>query len=162
MTQEINFYSRKEEYGWLSNFERSPQEVDDFIYPTNEHYYQSQKAKDRNTFLWISSAPSPYLAMIAGRALRPYELVEDWEDKKVSIMLKGLRAKFKNHDLRQKLLDTGDAILHEDSPTDMFWGKKGKDMLGKLLMHVRDEIRSGKNKEIPLYNSDEKQSKLEF
>ncbi len=71
MTQEINFYSRKEEYGWLSNFERCTQEVDDLVYPTNEHYYQSQKAKEQNVFFWIVSAPSPYLAMIAGRGLRP-------------------------------------------------------------------------------------------
>jgi predicted NAD-dependent protein-ADP-ribosyltransferase YbiA (DUF1768 family) len=47
--------------------------------------------------------------------------------------------------LKEKLLATGDAILHEDSPTDVFWGKKGEDWLGKLLMKVRDEIRRFEN-----------------
>ena len=47
----------------------------------------------------------------------------------------------KVRDLKQKLIDTGDARLHEDSPSDMFWGVKGKDMLGKLLMEVRDKLR---------------------
>lgn len=163
MTREISFYSRKEEYGWLSNFERCKQIVDGIVYKTNEHYYQSQKAKEPNVFFWITSAPSPYLAMIAGRGLRPYEMVSDWENKKVNIMLKGLRAKFsQNKELKQKLLNTGDSILHEDSPTDMFWGRKGKDMLGKLLMHVRDEIKDGKLKELKMYKFDGKQSKLEF
>jgi ribA/ribD-fused uncharacterized protein len=111
-------------------------------YSTNEHYYQSQKAKERDVYIWISNAPNPYLAMIAGRALREgKELVDDWDSIKVDVMLKGLRAKFENPELREKLLATGDAVIHEDSPTDMFWGKKGEDWLGRLLMQVRDEIK---------------------
>ena len=147
MREEINFYFRKEKYGWLSNFWRCWQVVDDVYYPTNEHYYQSQKAKEREVYIWISNAPSPYLAMTAGRALREgKELVDDWDLKKVEIMLKGLRAKFENPELRKKLIETGDAVLHEDSPTDMFWSKKGEDMLGKLLMQVRKEIKKRKRK----------------
>ncbi len=147
MTKEINFYSRKKEYGFLSNFWRSEQKmlISDnsyCIFPTNEHYYQSEKAKDEEVKRWIASAQTPYLAMMAGRSLRPQEMVDKWEDKKVEIMLKGLRAKFaQNTELRLRLLNTGDAILHEDSPMDMFWGKKGRDMLGILLMQVREEIK---------------------
>ena len=141
---EINFYFRKKDYGWLSNFERSKQIINLDSYPTNEHYYQSQKTNDLTIRYCISKAPTPFLAMMAGRALRKGKGLRDaWEFNKKYIMLKGLRAKFsQNEDLKQKLLDTGDAILHEDSPTDMFWGKKGKDMLGKLLMQVRDELKN--------------------
>ncbi len=58
-------------------------------------------------------------------------------------MKNGLRAKFtQNSDLKEKLLATGNAVLHEDSPTDMIWGAKGKDMLGKLLMQIREELRT--------------------
>lgn len=140
---EINFYFRKDKFGWLSNFERTTVVVKEIHYPSNEHYYQAQKAKDMETHLWIRTAPSPYLAMVAGRGLREKEIVEKWNEKKVGVMLMGLRAKFRqNDDLREKLLATGDAVIHEDSHTDMFWGKKGEDMLGKLLMHVREEIRN--------------------
>jgi len=42
-------------------------------------------------------------------------------------------------------MDTADAALIETSNMDAFWGtgKKGigKNMLGKLLMEVRDELR---------------------
>jgi ribA/ribD-fused uncharacterized protein len=144
MTKEIYFYSRKDEYGWMSNFERSPQFVEWKWYKTNEHYYQSIKAVDKHIAKWIADAPNPYLAMKAGRSLRPEEFSDNWEDIKVDVMLNGLRAKFKNPTLREKLLNTGDAILHEDSATDMFWGVKGQDMLGKLLMKVREEIRNEK------------------
>jgi len=159
--KEINFYLLDENYGFLSNFDRTPIIVDDDEertkrewvpasdgtwreYPTNEHYYQSQKATDKKLAQWIAAAPTPYAAMMAGRSLRQKEFVHNWDEKKVAVMRKGLRAKFRNPILKQKLLDTGNAILHEDSPTDLFWGKKGADMLGKLLMEVRDEIRAGK------------------
>ena len=142
LIEEINFYYRKKEYGWLSNFWRCWQEVDGIFYPANEYYYQAEKAKERDVHIWISNAPNPYLAMQAGRSLRKgKELVDDWDSRKVDVMLKGLRAKFEDAGLREKLLETGDAVIHEDSPTDMFWGIRGKDMLGRLLMQVRNEIK---------------------
>lgn len=138
----ILFYSRDEKYGWLSNFERSQQVVDDVKYPTNEHFYQSRKANDDALQEWIINAPTPFAAMMAGRCLRKKETVEDWEKIKFDVMLTGLRAKFTdNGPLRIKLIETGDAALHENSPTDMIWGIKGQDMLGKLLMQVREEMK---------------------
>jgi N-glycosidase YbiA len=138
----IKFYYRKKTWGWLSNFERSPQIVDELIYPTNEHYYQSQKAKDPKVQEWIRQAPSAWLAMKAGRSLRDKEKHETWEQSKFAIMKKGLLAKFsQNQELKERLLATKDSSIHEDSPTDLIWGIKGKDMLGKLLMEVRAEIQ---------------------
>lgn len=146
MYDEVNFYSRKYEYGWLSNFWRCPQVVDGVTYPTNEHFYQSEKSNDKDIKMWIAAAPNPFLAMKAGRSLRSHEMVDYWDKIKVDVMLKGLRAKFtQNAELKQKLLDTGDAILHEDSKTDLFWGCLGEDMLGKLLMRVRDELRQSQD-----------------
>jgi N-glycosidase YbiA len=140
--KQILFYGRKNEYGWMSNFERAPQIVDGLEYQTNEHYYQATKANSEVFRKWIADAPNPFAAMKAGRALRPEEMTDNWEDIKFDIMLKGLLAKYsQNPDLKQKLLDTGDMDIHEDSPTDMIWGIRGKDMLGKLIMKVRSELR---------------------
>lgn len=138
MPTEINFYKKNEENEWLSNFYESPQTIDGITYPTNEHYYQSQKSKDPKTREWIASSSTPREAKNRGNSCT---LRDDWDTYKIEVMYNGLRAKFKNPELRQKLLDTGDAILHEDSPTDMVWGKLGKDLLGKLIMAVRDEIK---------------------
>jgi len=142
--EEINFYTRNSEYGWCSNFWRVPQCVDGVWYPTNEHFYQSMKAKYPATQEWIRLAPSAFLAMKAGRMLRPgKDGVMGWDDVKVGIMMVGLRAKFlHNVELRDKLLGTGASPIHEDSPTDMIWGKKGQDLLGRCLMQVREEIRN--------------------
>ena len=139
----ILFYLRKEDYGWLSNFERSLQRIDGVTYLTNEHYYQAQKAADPRIRKWIINAPNPHCAMKAGRGLREHEMVKDWDSKKIAIMYRGLKAKFsQNSALRTKLLNTGEATLHEDSPTDKFWGIKGADKLGQLLVVVREKMKT--------------------
>ena len=147
MTDRIGFYSRDEKYGWLSNFHRCPMTIGDKVYPTNEHFYQSRKALAEDFREWIRLAPNPYLAMKAGRLLRvgkKGELDPNWDQNKLTVMLIGLFAKFKDQELRNKLLDTGDAYLYEDSASDTYWGLvhgNGINNLGKLLMQVRDQIR---------------------
>lgn len=139
MTREIDFYSTSEEYGWLSNFHRARQVVLDTEYPTNEHFYQSMKCAIDDDAEMIRLAGTPSEAKRLGQLVlrRP-----DWDEVRVGFMLLGLLAKFQqNPDLRERLLATGDATLHEDSPTDLFWGKKGQDMLGRLLMQVREELQ---------------------
>ena len=140
---QILFYLRKEENGWLSNFERSSQKIDGVSYPTNEHYYQCMKTSDTRIRDFIRFAPNPHCAMVAGRGLRPKEIVKDWDGLKVGIMYRGLKAKFsQNPALRTKLINTGEATLHEDSPTDKFWGIKGEDMLGHVLGIVRHKMKT--------------------
>ena len=145
----IGFYSRDYTYGWLSNFHRCLQFVDGESYMTNEHYYQSMKASSKEFHDWIKHAPNPYHAMKAGRTLRANkgELKKNWDYLKIHVMLIGLKAKFQNSELKQKLIDTGDAYLFEDSPSDMFWGEvhgKGENHLGLLIMRIRDEFLTSK------------------
>lgn len=135
---EIGFWTVQSYYGWLSNFYPSRMIIDKTEYRNVESFYQSQKYEDRGLQEYVRSAIMPAVAKQRGRA---FPVRPDWEQVKVEVMLKGLRAKFQqNPELRQMLLATGDAVLYEDSPTDLFWGKKGQDMLGKLLMRVRSEI----------------------
>lgn len=155
----IKFYSTKDEYGWMSNFARHKIILNKEEFPyftdinaeTNEHYYQSTKSNNPLLAKWIREAPTSYAAMMAGRNLRPKEIRKDWNDIKVSVMLWGLRFKFNQHKyLRNKLFATGDETIHEDSPTDLFWGMLGEDMLGKLLMQVREEFRIAEKENIAI------------
>ena len=68
-------------------------------------------------------------------------------------MYKALVAKFTQHeDLKEQLLETGEKILVEHTKKDNYWGDGGdggndtvgKNMLGKLLVRVRNELRDGK------------------
>ena len=75
----------------------------------------------------------------------------DWEDIKEKVMLDLLRLKFTKGSLLANYLDeTGDATLIEGTTWhDRFWGVcncekcqgQGKNMLGTLLMRVREENR---------------------
>ena len=65
-------------------------------------------------------------------------------------MKKALIAKFTQHkDLRAKLIATKDAQLIEHTHRDKYWGdgndggtgEKGLNMLGKLLMEIRELLK---------------------
>lgn len=67
----------------------------------------------------------------------------DWEKVKDDVMRNVVRIKFKqNPELAQKLLATGSSVLVEHTKNDKYWGDggdgTGKNMLGKILMEIRD------------------------
>jgi ribA/ribD-fused uncharacterized protein len=71
----------------------------------------------------------------------------DWEAVKVDVMRRAVRAKFTQHtELRAILLETADAILVEHTARDAFWGDggdgSGRNVLGQILMEVREELRA--------------------
>ena len=135
----IYFYSHKKPYRELSNFWTAPFEVDGIRWASVEHYYQANKADDPEQVAWVRKAQSAGEAKRRGRRVR---LRFDWERVKDKVMLTALRAKFGQHaDVREVLLGTGDATLHEDSPDDLYWGARGRDRLGELLMQVREELQ---------------------
>ena len=68
---------------------------------------------------------------------------------KDDIMREVVMAKFTQHKaLTATLLSTGDAMLVEHTANDNYWADggdgSGKNMLGKILMEVREAIRSGR------------------
>jgi N-glycosidase YbiA len=61
-------------------------------------------------------------------------------------MYTAVYAKFTQHEeLRDRLLATGDAALIEHTRNDRYWGDGGDgtrcNMLGRVLMRVREELR---------------------
>ena len=71
---------------------------------------------------------------------------EGFEEMKNDYMLEALMLKFsQNEDLKQMLLETGDAELIEHTEEDSYWGDggdgSGQNVLGKLLMKTRENLR---------------------
>lgn len=97
----------------------------------------------------IRVAKSPANAAALGRnpEVAPY-LRTQWDGAwRVFYMRRALMAKFTQHpDLTSLLLSTEDAELIEHTTKDSYWGDGGdgseENMLGQLLMSVKDEIRS--------------------
>lgn len=142
----IYFYSVKEvPYGCFSNFSPHGFEVDGVRWPTSEHYFQAQKFAGTPHVEEIRQARSPMIAARMGRA-RARPLRPDWNEVKDDIMRDAVRRKFEaNDDIRGILLSTGDAEIVEKTTRDYYWGcgteGTGKNMLGKILMEVREELR---------------------
>lgn len=138
------FYPR--EFYPLCNFSSFQVEWRGRLWPTSEHAYQAAHFFDT----------APELAeqiFIARSAHEAYKLAkanadkapENWEAIKEDVMLDICRHKLLQHAyVRQKLLETGDAEIVEDSPKDSFWGwgsdRSGRNALGKVWMKLRDEL----------------------
>lgn len=143
--QTINFYRVGDPYGFFSNFAPYPIVIDGITWPTSEHYFQAQKFADPATQERIRTAASPMDAATLGRD-RSFRLRPDWEQVKDDVMYAALQAKFTQHpELHAQLLATGEALLVEHTTNDAYWGDggdgRGRNMLGTLLMRLRDELR---------------------
>lgn len=147
----VNFYSVSDDFGQFSNFAPFPIKLDGEVWPTSEHYFQAQKFEDKAYRQKIRETRSPMQAARMGRD-RKQKLRQDWEAVKDGIMRKAVRAKFTQHEqLRLLLLSTGEAKIVEHTQNDDYWGDggdgSGKNMLGRILMQVREELRTASTAE---------------
>lgn len=140
---EIRFYrANQKEYGNL--YKRSIK-FEGKEFTTSEHAYQYGKFAKKDVAEWAMNAPAPHLLAIIAHGLFRWDVVPNWSKIKVERMKNVLIEKFTQHsDLKEKLLSTKDSILIEESNIDPYWGcgknGKGKNMLGILLMEVREEL----------------------
>lgn len=127
-------------YYFLSNFYEAPVTIDGITYQNNEAAFQAQKVfgEERLKFQDISAKDAKHL----GRRVR---LRPDWEEVKVDLMRKIVKAKFEqNQDLMTSLLKTeGEVLVEGNTWGDRTWGVSGgvgQNLLGKILMDVREEF----------------------
>jgi len=142
-------------YFFLSNFYPCKIKWNEKVWPSSEHIYQAEKTLSDGWKELIRLANTPGNAKHMGKMV---PLVSNWEEKKISVMKDILRAKFKDMYLGHALHETGDKILIEGNEWhDNFWGicscekcknKNGQNMLGKLLMELREEKKEEWKNEI--------------
>lgn len=137
----IRFNSKTRETAFLSNFYAALVEYGGLRYPSVEHAYQAAKTLDPESRLAIAQAPSAVEAKQLGKRTR---LRADWDDIKISVMRELLEIKFRDPDLRARLLATQNEPLSHKAPWDGYWGDgpdgRGQDLLGALLMDLRDRL----------------------
>ena len=144
MKKVINLFNG--EYLFLSNFANSTVTYEGVEYPTVEHAFQAAKTLDKKERKKIAKAETPGKAKKMGRAVK---LREDWERIKEQVMYECVKEKFKDPVLKKKLEETYPITLIEGNNWhDNCWGdcscekckeKEGKNLLGNILMRVREE-----------------------
>ena len=117
-------------------------------WPTSEHAYQAAHFFDTAPELaeQIFQARSAHEAYKIAKA-NADKAPQNWDEIKVGIMEEIVRAKCEqNPYVKQKLLETLDEEIVEDSPKDAFWGwgenRDGHNELGKIWMRLRNELNS--------------------
>jgi ribA/ribD-fused uncharacterized protein len=153
---QVFFY--EQDFYVLSNFSAFRIKFEDKATPAGSWSYRwfdtSEQCYHFQKFDHLAGRGVQALIMLAESAHDAFKIAQehialrrpDWDRIKVDVMGRILRAKVNQHAyVRRKLLATGDRELIEDSWRDDFWGwgpnRDGQNMLGKLWMQVRDEIR---------------------
>jgi len=149
--RQVFFY--EQDFYVLSNFSAFSLVWGGYRFDTSEHAYHWEKfrlddtigGQERDIQRRIRIAPSAHDAFKFAELNREFSR-PDWDQIKVDVMRHILWSKVEQHEyVRRKLLATGDRQLIEDSWRDDFWGwgqnRDGQNMLGKLWMEIREELR---------------------
>ena len=154
----IGFFHEYDEYGCFSNWYQAGF---DYVYhfANSEQYMMYHKVMmfhkyDLAEKIMETTDPAE-CKKIAGQKFPEFN-PEIWEKTCYTIVKRGVKAKFaQNNDILRILLDTGNELLAECSPYDKKWGIsidisdpdrfvirnwKGKNLLGRILMEVREEL----------------------
>jgi ribA/ribD-fused uncharacterized protein len=149
----ISFTKNDLPFGWLGNMFGSPIEFNGLTWRTAEALFQSMRFNDPALIALCLHASSPFGLKLKLKQHKHEMIIAPKSHEDVDNMRKVLRLKFSQHpDLSIQLIATGNAILIEDvsarkSGNSKFWGAYldngywiGENMLGKLLMELREEL----------------------
>lgn len=158
--QIICFYHEYELYGCFSNWYPSEFDYAGKHYTNTEQYMMFQKVmmfgrKDLAEQIMQTTNPKE-CKDIARQKFSEFNPIT-WDSTCYTVVKRGVKAKFRqNPAIRKILLSTGNALLAECSLKDKKWGIgvdisdpdrydiskwSGKNLLGRILMEVREELR---------------------
>ena len=155
----ICFHNPDEENGYLSNWFLSEFTVDGITFSSMEQYMMYKKAvlfKDQITAEKILQTDDVAEIKALGRTVQNFD-DKVWTKEREEIVYNGVLEKFRqNPELAEKLEKTGEEIIAECAVKDRIWGIglsmkdesrlsvdkwRGQNLLGKILMRVREDIR---------------------
>lgn len=147
----------RDEYAFLSNMAPVTIHFRGFEFGCSESLYQWLKVDTThpNAHWWMERIRTAEhgkvsKALINNPKCPKIQVPRDqWDDVRIAMMKRALWEKFKDLEMREKLLDTGDTLLVEHNTwNDVFWGQcrfEGRNELGSLLMKLRRYLREASN-----------------
>lgn len=155
----VCFHNPEEENGYLSNWYLSEFTVEGITFSSMEQYMMYKKAmlfQDRETAGKILQTDDVAEIKALGRGVRNFD-DQIWTKSREEIVYKGVLEKFRqNPELSAQLKETGEDVIAECAVKDRIWGIglsmkdedrfcmdrwKGQNLLGKILMPVREETQ---------------------
>lgn len=138
------YFSRSDLDEKLGSTSAHPFTLEDKEWQTAEHYYQAMKFDNEAYQEKIRLSPDIKSAKKLG-GTRFKRRRKDWKKVKTTIMTRAVYTKCRTYsDISQKLLDTENKKLVENSQYDYFWGcgrdRRGENNYGKVLMSVRNKL----------------------
>lgn len=158
-SKSVVFFRTKEVFGGLSNMASGfPLRVNSVRIHTSEALYQACRFPHMpDVQRKIIAEHSPMTAKMKSKPYRKQSR-PDWDAVRAKIMRWCLRVKLAQNfkSFGDLLLSTGDRPIVEQSRKDDFWGAKeaedgtlvGMNVLGRLLMELRAELKSGQDAEM--------------
>ena len=143
------------EHPFLSNDYYQPIEYDQQSYPAITNAFMASKFANKSLRHEIAKMSQTNAVK---RTLNYRVTTPDWYNRAYDIMYDLLVIKFNDPEMRRQLLDTGDdQIIYDNLIHDNDFGcccckkcnGKGKNLLGKYLMQIRDNLKqTGNDKEM--------------
>ena len=148
---------------FLSNFYPCRIDHKGIKYPSVEHFYVAMKVTEIQLLNGIHYTAADFRELICKVKLpadvkkigQRLKVRKDWDEKKLGLMEYAVNEKFKDDELANLLLQTGDMLIIENNYWhDNFWGSctcpkcgnKGNNHLGNLLMNKRLELKQQNSK----------------
>ena len=144
----------------LSNHYPSPFKLNGEQFNCLEQYIMVEKARnfgDQQAVVRITKESNLVRQKQIGKTINGFHK-QNWEEVAEEKILPGMLAKFtQNETCRAVLLNTGDNLLIEGNPHDLFFGAgvplyspdiwqpskyKGKNVMGKMLQRVREQMKN--------------------
>lgn len=159
--KQFTFFWQKDKLsGVFSQWFYAPFVIEGIQYETAEQYMMAKKAllfNDYEHYVLIMNETDPQRCKALGKDVRNFDAAR-WDRCKEEIVYNGNYAKFDQNFKARKyyLFNTGNTILAEASPQDTVWGIgldasdpdatdpskwKGQNLLGKILMRVREDLK---------------------
>jgi ribA/ribD-fused uncharacterized protein len=145
----ITFGGKEGAFGCFSNEYPADIELEGKLWPSVEHYYQAKKfyETDDEYMEEIRKAETVEEAKRLGNdRSKAYLIRKNYHGEKLDYVYKAIYQKFKAYPHMKKiLLSTDPKYICQHDENDTVWGDgfdgSGKNLLGKLLMEVRSELK---------------------
>ncbi len=145
--EDARFISRLDPQELIGTVSRHSFQLEDRIWPTAEHYILAMQFEEEQKQEKIRLTDNTESARKLGKTGWLRRPRRDWPTLRTVFMTRAIYTKCRTYpEVKAALLATGDDLIVENDQYDYFWGcgrdRRGENAYGKVLMQVRDKLRS--------------------